>query len=206
MRIIQYLKNLKLSNFLTIDEYQLNIRQALDMLKLNTNYTVKEVNHKENEAFLNGLNDEVAMYFAGQGVNSTVKMVERSNKIENQLIIALQKQSNIQRHNEERKPANDNTRDNGRINKVQKYYKSPRSLKLKIFNETAKCLLDTGYDISLMGEKFLTQLTNLKATRIESNFKLADNSTVRSREFVHLTVQYDNRNWFKLKTFIVKEL
>ncbi|KRH94760.1 hypothetical protein M153_15200015735 [Pseudoloma neurophilia] len=100
MRIIQYLNNLKLTQFQTIDEYIINIQTVLEILKLNNSYTLKELDHKEKEIFLNGLNDEIITWFTGQGLESPSKMIARAKQIENQLIIAHQRQTNLLRsHN-----------------------------------------------------------------------------------------------------------
>lgn len=53
--------------FVHSDEIKkLNLKaSSLNILKLNNNYTIKEVKHKEKEAFVNGLKNTIAIWFAG---------------------------------------------------------------------------------------------------------------------------------------------
>lgn len=60
MRIIKYLNSLRLTQFLTIEEYSENIQVTLEILKLNNNYTLKKLEHKEKESIFNRLNDQIA--------------------------------------------------------------------------------------------------------------------------------------------------
>ncbi|KRH94473.1 hypothetical protein M153_2470007595 [Pseudoloma neurophilia] len=204
MRIIQYLNNLKLTQFQTIDEYIINIQTVLEILKLNNSYTLNELDHKEKEIFLNGLNDEIITWFTGQGLESPSKMITRSKQVENQLIIVHRRQTNILRtqngrknqtslndpktveHDDQKKNVKDKT---ASMNNISKYSVSLPNIILHICGVKTSALIDSCARHSFISSELLSTMKVISTMSEELTLLIADGSKVQTKYHVILDIK-----------------
>ncbi|KAG0435671.1 hypothetical protein DMUE_4605, partial [Dictyocoela muelleri] len=67
-RYQNYLRDLKLKNFLTINEFKFTIDEVVKRMTIHKNYTKKEIQRITNDTILNGLNEDILLKFISEGV------------------------------------------------------------------------------------------------------------------------------------------
>ncbi|KAG0435475.1 Retrovirus-related Pol polyprotein from transposon 17.6, partial [Dictyocoela muelleri] len=221
-RYNNYLKNLKLKNFYTIEQFKFAIDETVKRMTIHKGYTKKEILRIKNEALISVIDENVLLKLALDGITEPDKVYERINDFEKFLLSKIKDIKSMNKI-EQKKVKNkwcdlhkskSHSNDQclvqkkdakNKINHINDYtllYIFINSL----FSKYTKVLIDSGASKSFINFDIINKKGISFSKESKINIKTATGQTQTTLGTIDMYMKIENEDEFNVKLNIVKNL